>query len=76
MPQTADQHGCHGRHNQGEEMVAAGETFHQGTGNGEEEVIAQPGGKADVPAVPELGEVAGEIRQVKVAWSIQCQTTG
>src|SRR5688500_3560631 len=73
MPQAAEQHR--------DEQVGIGAHLSPPTSaEADVKVITEPRRKADVPALPELANVRGEIRQVEVDHDVEAQdarkTTG
>ena len=60
VPQAANQHG------EQQIDVGSGLAFSVAAKGGYIEVVAQPAGKADVPAIPKILEVGCQIRAVKI----------
>ena len=54
VPESAEEHGDNGRRGL-HDPIGQGLGAQEGAAHGEEDVVAQPGGEGDVPAVPELG---------------------
>ena len=47
-----------------------------GPAKGDVEVVAEPGGEGDVPAPPELGDVAGEVGELEVGHQLEAEELG
>src|SRR2546427_5269740 len=66
MPQAAQQH----RH---EKVYVSAQSAKTISAQTDVEVIAEPGGKADVPAPPEISQVGGSVRQVEIDHDVESQ---
>jgi len=69
VPEAAQNHGDH------EVGVSAGFCA-AGAAEGDEQVVAQPGGEGDVPAMPEIRRVGGAVGGVKVAGEAVAEEEG
>src|SRR5947209_20301283 len=69
MPETADHHREH--------EVAVSLTFTAAvSAKGYVQVVAQPRRKADVPSLPELGRINGEIGEIEVQHELESHDLG
>ena len=59
MPEATQ---CHGDH----QVSCGGPVATPTSTQWNEQVIAKPGTQADMPAMPELGNVLGQIRQIEI----------
>src|SRR5262245_41350130 len=69
VPEAAEHHG--------QEQVAVGEEFAAAASTqGNVEVVAEPGRKADMPAAPEILGAGGEVREVEVQRNLEAEAFG